>query len=291
MLTPKRNQVIERLFEYDSYRKFLLDFIAEEKRIRPGFSQRSFTTRFGLRSTGTMSLILSGARNMSEATLQKLPESIGLVGRPAAFLVALVRFNQAQALEVRESTFDELKKLRKGGRFARTHVHQFPYWEEWYHVVIRELAVHGAYQGDLARLGAMVEPPISADKAKRSLERLCEMGLLRLQDDGSYRQTDPVVSAEGAPCAMLREFKREMVLRGLHAMDDVPPSKRHFSTSTISMTRASFRLLCDKIDALRAEFLQAANEEEPEIVFQANFQVFPLSKPLVSEAAQVERGC
>jgi uncharacterized protein (TIGR02147 family) len=276
--TPKRNNVIDRLFEYDSYRLFLQDFIAEEKVNRPGFSQRSFAMRFGLRSSGSMSLILSGSRNMSETTLQKLPEVVGLTGRPATFLLALVRFNQAQDIDTRESTFAELKRIRKGGRFAKTHSKQFPYWEEWHHVVVRELAVHGEWNGDLAKLGGLVRPAISSEKAKRSLERLCEMGLLRLEPDGTYAKLDPVVSAEGAPGAMLREFKREMVLRSLQAMDDLPPSKRHFSSSTISMTRASFRALCERIDALRAEFLQAANEEEPELVIQANFQVFPVSQ-------------
>lgn len=275
--------MIERLFEYDNYRKFLLDFIEEERTLRTGFSQRSFAMRFGLRSSGAMSLILSGARNMGEATLQMLPKAVGISGRPAAFLLALARFNQAQHLEARTSTFEELKKLRRNGRFARTHAHQYAYWDEWYHVVVRELAVHPGWNGDPARLAAMVRPAITPEKARRSLERLREMGLLRLEPDGSYAKCDQVVSAEGAPGALLREFKREMMLRGLQCMDDLPPSKRHFSTATMAMTRASYRSLCDRIDALRAEFLQAATEEEPEIVFQVNFQVFPVSREMSAE--------
>ncbi|GEM_PF-842276 len=276
----KINQAIRRLFEYDSYRTFLRDYLEEERKRRPGFSQRSFAAKLGWKSTGAMSLVLSGSRNMGEGPLQALPAALGLVGRPAAFLVALVRHNQADDLDSREKTLHELKRLRKGGRFAKTSSAQFPYWEEWYQVVIRELAVHLRWDGDFAKLGASVVPPISADKARRSVERLCSIGLLEKLPDGTYRQADPVVSAEGAPGALLREFKREMVLRGLQAMDDLPPARRHFSTSTISMSRASFRRLCQRIDELRAEFLEGAAEEEPEIVFQANFQVFPVSQPL-----------
>lgn len=274
------NPAIRNLFEYDSYRQFLRDYIAEERRRRPSFSQRLLAQKLGLKSTGAMSLILSGARNMGEAPLQALPTALGLTGKPGSFLLALVRYNQADDLEVREQTLQELKRLRKGGRFARTASHQFPYWEEWHHVAIRELAVHADWKGDWAKLGALVVPPLGAEKAKRSVERLCELGLLLRRADGTYVQSDPVVSAEGAPGALLREFKREMVLRGLQAMDDLPPARRHFSTSTISMSRASFRRLCQRIDQLRTEFLEAAGEEDPEVVFQANFQVFPLSRPL-----------
>jgi len=78
----------------------------------------------------------------------------------------------------------------------------------------------------------------------------------------------------------LREFKREMALRALEAMDSLPPSKRHFSTSTFSVSQRTYRLLCERIDRLRSEILQIATEETPEVVLQANFQVFPLSSPL-----------
>lgn len=276
----KTNAAIRRLFEYDSYRTFLREFLEEERKRRPGFSQRSFALKLGWKSTGAMSLVLSGSRNMGEGPLQALPAAVGLTGRPASFLVALVRHNQADDLESCAKTLQELKRLRKGGRFARTSSLQFPYWEEWHHVVVRELAVHLPWNGDYGKLGAAVVPAISAEKARRSVERLCAIGLLRKRPDGNWEQADPVVSAEGAPGALLREFKREMVLRGVQAMDDLPPSRRHFSTSTISMSRESFKRLCKRIDDLRAEFLESATEEEPEIVFQANFQVFPISQPL-----------
>ena len=274
------NEIVGRLFDYDNFRLFLRDFIAEEKRIRPGFSQKMLSQRLGLGSPTMLSLVLKGDRNLGEATLQKLPAGLGLAGRPAAFLVALARFNQARRLEERESTFQELKRIRKSGRFARTLAHQFPYWDEWYHVVVRELVVHSRWGGDFARLGSLVRPPITAEKARQSVAHLCALGLLVASPDGSYAQSDPVVSAEGAPPALLREFKREMILRGLEAMESVPPRERHFSTATISISRASFALLSSRIDALRAEFLQAAHDEDPEVVVQVSFQAFPLSRPI-----------
>lgn len=276
------NEVLGRLFDYDNFRQFLREFIVEEKRVRPGFSQKMLCQRLGFGSPTMLSLVLKGERNMGEAPLQKLPASIGLSGRPAAFLVALARFNQAKRLEDRETTFRELKRIRKSGRFARTLAHQFPYWDEWYHVVVRELVVHGDWDGDFARLGSLVKPPIGADKAKQSVAHLCELGLLIRRPDGGYEQSDPVVSAEGAPAALLREFKREMVLRGLEAMESVPPRERHFSTATISISRKSFALLCRRIDALRAEFLQVAHDEDPEVVVQVNFQAFPVSRGLAA---------
>lgn len=274
---------IGKLFEYDSFRRFLADFIEEEKRRKPGFSQRAFASRLGFSSTGSLSLVLSGKRRLGEAPLQKLAGAIGLAGRHARFLEALARFNQAGTLEERERTFQEVKRLRKSREFRRTLASQFPYWEEWHHVVVRELAVHMDWRGDWAALGAAVRPPISGEKARHSVERLLEMGLLRRDPDGSYAQSSPVLSASGAPSSLLREFKREMVLKSLQAMDDLPPSRRHFSTCTLSMSRESFRKLSGMIDALREEILRIASDDDAQEVYQANFQVFPVSTEIVKK--------
>jgi uncharacterized protein (TIGR02147 family) len=225
-------------------------------------------------------LILSGARKLGDASIPRLIEATGLVGVPAEFLDALIRYNQAETLEAREAWFALLKRLRLEGGQTLITSHQFPFWERWYHVAIRELAVHADWGGDFRKLASLVRPAITTAEARESVHRLEEVGLLLRNADGQWEQANPVVSGAGTPPALLREFKREMALRALEAMDSLPPSKRHFSTSTFSVSQATYRLLCEKIDRLRAEILQIATEESPEVVLQANFQVFPLSSPL-----------
>lgn len=275
-----RNEAVGKLFEYDNFRVFLKDYFEEEKRLRPAFSQRWFAQKAGFKSTGFCSLIVSGARKLGDTSIPRLVEATGLVGVPAEFLDALIRYNQAGTLEGREAWFALLKRLRMEGGRAVISSRQFPFWERWYHVAIRELAVHSDWKGDYSRLAGLVRPKITSDEAKESVRRLEEVGLLVCRPDGAWEQAHPVVSGEGTPPALLREFKREMTLRALEAMDSLPPSKRHFSTSTFSVSLQTYRILCERIDRLRSEILQIATDEAPEIVLQANFQVFPISAPL-----------
>jgi uncharacterized protein (TIGR02147 family) len=284
----ERNRVLDSLFERDDYRGFLRDFFEEERRLRPRFSLRALSARAGFQSTGFLSLVLAGSRNLGEGSAESICRAIGLVDAPARFFLALVRHNQAKTAEERLRSLEEIKKLRKSRSFARASAHQFPYWEEWYHVAIRELAVHSDWNGDFARLGSLVRPRIGAERARRSFERLLELGLVRPTSTGGWEQSAPVLSAEGAPPVLLREFKKEMVLRGLEAMEHLPPGRRHFSTATFAMSHRSMRLFARRIDELRAEMLRVAMEEEPEAVFQANFQIFPLSSDLESGSADSE---
>lgn len=274
-----RNKVLDTLFEQDDYRAFLRDFFEEERRIRPRFSLRALALKAGFRSSGFWSLVLSRARNLGEASIDPVVGALGLVGRPAAFLAALIRHNQARTSEERQSTLQELKRLRKAHGFARTSVRQFPYWEDWRLVALRELAVHAPWNGDFARLGRLLRPSCSAEKARQGLDKLVDLGFLKRSSTGTWEQADPVVTAEGAPPVLLREFKKEMLLRGLEAVESLPPSRRHSSTVTLAMSQASLRTFARRIDDLRADMLRTAMEEQPEVVLQANFQIFPLSEP------------
>ncbi len=274
-----RNDAVGRLFEYDNYRDFLKDYFEEEKRLRPAFSQRWFAQKAGFKSTGFCSLIVGGSRKLGDASIPRLVEAIGLAGASAEFLDALIRFNQAETVEARETWLDRIKRLRLQSGKIRLASHQFPFWESWYHVAIRELVVHSDWNGDYPRLAALVRPRISATEARRSVERLESLGLVVRGEDGKWRHSDPFLTAEGTPPSLLREFKREMTLRALDAMDSLPPSKRHFSTSTISISTETYRTLCEKIEHIRSEILRMAETDEPGIVMQANFQVFPLSEP------------
>lgn len=267
------------MFERDDYRAFLRDFFEEERKIHPRFSLRALALKAGFRSSGFWSLVLSRARNLGESSIESAVNALGLVGRPAAFLAALIRHNQAKTSEERQSTLLELKRLRKAHGFARTSVQQFPYWEDWRLVALRELAVHADWNGDYARLGRLLRPACSAEKARHGVGRLVDLGFLKRSPTGAWEQTDPVVTAEGAPPVLLREFKKEMLLRGMEAVESLPPARRHSSTVTLAMSQASLRTFAKRIDELRADMLRTAMEEQPEVVLQANFQIFPLSEP------------
>jgi len=281
------NQIATRLFEYDNYRTFLRDWVEEERDVRPGFSLRWFADRVGFKSSGYFTLILAGKRNTSAAYIPGLLNAMRIVGRNAEFLAALIRFNQSASLDERTKNLAIIRRIRKTRGQAGVGADQARYWENWYNPVVRELAVHSDWNSDWTKLGSYVRPPISAEKARRCVDLLLELGLLEGSVDSGFRQSAPVMSGAETPPAALKDFKKEMLLRAMEAFENLPPSKRHVSSATIAMSLDSYREFCSRIDVLRAEMLDAATEQNPEIVIQANFQMFPTSR---SFAARIERG-
>lgn len=273
---------LQALYRSEDYRLFLREYFREQKRLRKAFSHRWFARQAGFESSGFLAHVMAGERNLTEASARKIGKAIGLKGAALGFLEALVLFNQAKDPEVKIQRWKSLEKLRAqpgpgkmdGGTAAE-------YFRLWHTPAVRELAVHADWQGDPGRLGAMLSPPISAEKAAESLRTLVDLGLLRREPDGGYTQSSGSLTTEGAPLKARRGYRLEMMFRAIEAMDNLGPDARHLSGLTVAMSGKSFAEVSVLMDELRRKALELAQrDEEVERVYQFNFQGFPLSAPI-----------
>jgi uncharacterized protein (TIGR02147 family) len=231
------NPVSDRLFEYDNYRFFLRDFFCEQKRLRTAFSHRFFARRAGFASCSFCAHVIEGKRNLTHDSLRRMMKGLNLTGRSASYFETLVFYNQAKTPEDRERYFKQLERLRKGAQFYRVNQQQYAYYDEWYYPVIRELAVHADWNGDYARLGELVRPSLPPEKARKAVETLVSVGLLRRNADGGYSQSTEAVTAEGVPTVVTRKTRREFIHQAIQAIDGMPVTERHISGVTVARSK------------------------------------------------------
>ena len=269
------------IFAYEDYRSYLRDFFVLQKKSIKGFTHRSFAKLAGFSSSSFCLHVIEGRKNLSGESIQKLKTALGLEGAAARYFEALVQYNQAKTLHDREYHFSELNKIRRNTLFYRVNKHQFILYSEWYFSVIRELAVYSDWNGDFRRLGSMVVPPLSAEKAKKALDSLVDAHLLIYNEDGTLRQNSRVVSAEGAPAVVVNKLKKEFMLKGIEAEEKFRKPAKYSSSATLSMSMRNFEKAKVMIDEVRQQLLaMAMNDDEVDQVFQVNFQMFPLSGPV-----------
>jgi uncharacterized protein (TIGR02147 family) len=272
------NETLEKVFDYDNYRFFLRDFFREQKRLKTVFSHRYFARRAGFSSSSFCAHVIDGKRNLTAESLRKILKGLGLTGKAATYFESLVYYNQAHSVDDREHFFRRLERLRKSTQFYKVNHRQFAYYDEWYYPVVRELAVYGTWRGDFAALGRLVRPAISAEKARKAVETLLEVGLLARGPGETYLQPDTAVTAEDVPWNITRKTRKEFVLKAIEAMETLPVDKRHIAGTTVALSETTFRLVTERLDELRREILAAATEEdEVNGVYQVNLQAFPVS--------------
>jgi len=275
------NPITEHIFEYDNYRFFLRDYFVQQKKLRDIFSHRYFARRAGFASSSFCAHVIEGKRNLTDESLRKMMKGLGLSGRAATYFETLVKFNQARTVEERERFFGRLERLRKSTEFYKVNEKQFTYFEEWYYPVIRELAVYADWGGDFQKLGSLVRPAITPEKAKKAVSTLVELGFLKQTEHGSYEQTSEVVSVEKLPSVLTRKTRRDLIRRAIEAMETLPLDQRQITGCTVAMSEEDYNEIVGQLEEIRKRILETAMDS-PSVdrVYQFNFQAFPLSRDL-----------
>ena len=69
---------IDKLFDYDDYRRFLQDYFDEQKKMRAVFSHRFFAAKAGFRSSSFCLNVFRGRFNLTPKSIEKMTKAMGL---------------------------------------------------------------------------------------------------------------------------------------------------------------------------------------------------------------------
>jgi uncharacterized protein (TIGR02147 family) len=267
------------LFEYDNYRKFLQDFLNEQKKSKKGFSLRSFTKRCGFSSHAFLANVLKGERNLRVNSIGKLMQGLNLGDGESSYFKTLVFYNQAETAEDRKKYLTELQQIRGNSGYVKIIQDQWEYYSRWYLPVLRELAPLKHWMGNYKVLAKSVRPTISEKEAKEGIALLVRIKLLKKLAGERFALADDLVSAEGVPGVIFREARTQYMLRGIEAAENLGPDVRHASYAVIGTSKKAYERISQKMTELRLEIINSfATDNDVECVYAINFQAFPVSQ-------------
>jgi len=267
-------------FDYLDYRAYLRALYAERRALDRSFSHRAFCKRAGLRSTNYLSLVMKGERNLTPAMALRFAKACGLKAGAGDYFCALVAFNQAKEVEVRDRCYARLGKFRRFRQVHQIDAAQAAYHASWYVPAIRELCTRPDFREDPAWIARTLLPQITRAQARAALDTLQQLGFLRRDAGGRLQQVDALVTTGKTPDrAQVVRYHRGMLERASAALDLVPREEREMSSLTLCVSEATMQRLMARINELRRELLQVAEVDGPaDRVVQINFQLFPLSR-------------
>lgn len=267
------------IFTYIDYRQFLKDAIEEHRKGNTNFSLRYISQKAGIKSMGFLSMVLKGKRNISERLIIELAHIFKLNKKERHYFRSLVHFNQAQTHSEKTHFYQEILSLQKGPvRTVRQD--QYEFYEKWYYSAVRELVAIYKITDDYNYCARLLTPPIKPNEAKSALEVLTRLGLIKKTRSGIYKRVDAVITSGSVirPFA-IQNFQRAAMDLAKTAYDRFPREERELSTVTMSIDNDSYEIVKKKLAKLRSEVMELARSvENPQRVYQLNFQLFPTSK-------------
>ncbi|MFZ5479531.1 MAG: TIGR02147 family protein [Myxococcota bacterium] len=270
------------LFRYLDYRLFLADWFEARKRANPRFSHRAFARRAGQRSPSLLLHVIAGKRNLTATTTGAFARAMYLRPDEQEFFGALVQLAQAGSVEDRNRAWERVRATRRFREARRLEGDGFEYLSAWYYPAIRELAMCGGFRPDPEWIAATLRPRVTPSQARKALELLLSLGLLRRTDDGQLVAAEASVATphEVGGLASLN-YHRGMSERAREAVAEVPADQRHYCAVTVSIPATLVPRLKRELDALQERLLDLCDGHEGprDHVYQVNLQLFPLSAP------------
>lgn len=279
---------IDKLFDYDDYRRFLQDYFEEQKKLRAIFSHRFFAAKAGFSSSSYCLNVIRGRFNLTPKSIGKMTKAMGLDNRQSKYFSALVEYNQAKQVEERETAWDEILQIRSQSEFTHISHDQKEYFSKWYYPVLRELVVHPDFDGDFTHLARTVDPAIATEEARSAVENMERWGLIQKKDSGKYESTSLMLDSRQIAPMDLRQIRREYVKQAIGAVESKKPIERFATFTTLAMSESSYDYAVRILEEARQKIIaRAADDPVVDKVYEMVVVAFPMSCKMKQEAKNV----
>jgi uncharacterized protein (TIGR02147 family) len=187
--------------------------------------------------------------------------------------------NQATTTADRQFYAEQLFKSRSYKKIQPLKESQFHYYAYWYLVPVRELINVEGFKEDPQWIANKIKPAITTAEARRALEDLQKLDLVRRDANGKLVQSSPNLNtADEVTSSVVAQYHKEMLKKAVESIDRFPREKREISCATFSVTPHGARRIKELVQKFRQDILDiTAQEVNPQNVYQLNFQLFPLS--------------
>jgi uncharacterized protein (TIGR02147 family) len=269
-----------KIFDYLDFREFIADYYRSKKREDKKFSQRYFSLKLGVKSSGFLSDILIGRRNLNQKNIIQFCKAMELTGEESDYFENLVNFNQAKALIEKKHW---LRRMLAGKRVNAKILNkdEFEYFSKWYYTAIREMLFYKKIDSDFKQIASTLIPSLKPNEVKEALELLERLGMVEKTKDGLYRQRDSLISTGNQVRSVhVANFQLQTLQMAIAALDTMGPELRDFSTLTLSVSEDGLNKIKNVLTESRKAIMNIAkNDTNENRVYQLNFQLFPLTKP------------
>lgn len=270
-----------KIFKYINYREYLKQFYSQTKIDNPKFSYRSFAKKAGYSSPNLLQLIIKGERNLPNANILATCKALNLKKQEADYFELLVLYDQTQTHDEKDLLF---KKLLRHPKFLGAKIidkNKYRYFDHWYNPIIRELITAENYNNNPRWVVQRVYPRITISQVQNSIELMEKLKLIYRNESGkgwiqsdNLIQTPPEVSYLAAAT-----YHKNMIQLSKNAIDNFSPEERDIRAITLKVSPKNYQILKKKMNDYWNEIIQlSAIDNESDMVYQVNFQVFPLTK-------------
>lgn len=225
----------------------------QSKEANPSYSLRAFAKRLGV-SSGALSLIMNGKRNVSFKLAKKISLILGLEQEESANLLGRAQESQYVQLEME----------------------QFKVMSEWYHFAILNLIKLKTCQHKPLWMATRLNLPL--DTVQKAIERLIKLGHLKVVRGKYQRQKPSLSTSDDISDLTLKRAHQENLRLAARQLDRVSTPHRDYTALTMAVDPKTLPLVKKQIRQFQDEIALIMEKQNATEVYKMCIQLFPLTE-------------
>ena len=184
------------IFKFLDFREFMREYFEFARLVDAGFSMRTFLGKVShsLSSSGLLSAVLKGNRNLSPALRLKFAQVMGLKEKESQYFNLLVQFNQAKSMEEKGHFFQQLSRFRES-KAKTVSEDQYGFYSKWYYLVVWCYFGMDSTHKNSHEIAKRITPHVSAAQVEESIAKLLQLKLIKKTANG-YAPTENHITTE-----------------------------------------------------------------------------------------------
>jgi len=275
--------VTPNIFSYSDVRAYLRDYYEVRHQCDRLFSHRFIANALSDKSPSFLQKVIQNERSLTPHQIEALIRMFGLLEHEGRYFRVLYLYSTASNQTERELYLEQLISLNHTPR-TEVQRNQLEYYRHWFNPVIRTLLSCIDFSDDPAKLVRLIRPKITLGQAKKSLQLLERLGLIKQNADGFWKPLDENLFVKDAfQDGILQSYRHQCLELASSAVDEATNNHDfHFSTLTMSVSEGAHRRIQAKLDKFRAEVrsIVSKDPDSPSKVLQLQNQIFPVVQNL-----------
>jgi uncharacterized protein (TIGR02147 family) len=278
-MQPKRFKT--PIFIFDDYVDFLKAWYSYARRF--GFTQKDFMKKARINAKAFFSDVLSQRKKIGEKHIQGFVDALELTPDESGYFSLLVHKKNARDPGEINAITGKLASLRaKKTSAILAGGGTLEYFSSWKYPVIREyIKAKGFVRSPKEISKSLLHLKLGLTETRHALLKLQKWNLVEYDEkNGGYRPiNDRLITYAEMPHAVVNDVKRSLIDASIHSMENLKKDARSISMAIRGMNRETYETFCNKIDALRKEFLESEEGTgKSDHVYTLLVQLFPVMK-------------
>lgn len=266
----------DSIYSYLNVSQFLSDQFEALKRENPRLTSKMWASQIGFKSSQALVDILKGKAAVKMSMVSLFEKALNLDKAQLNYFRSLVLYSNLKSKEEKDVLESLLSQYKPVSNEPVIRINDGSIYSSWLDGAILEMGRLKNFKMSETQISKCLRKKVHDEVLKDRIQKLAQAGLLKSEDDGSFKITRAkVTTSSDMPIESIEKYYSEVTELAREAVR-LPVHDREFQCFSMALNPANLPIIKTMVRDFRSRLAKIGGCENSSTVYQVNLQCFPL---------------